>query len=74
MTKSIVVKGPSGVVAIADSGDVLQISDPAIETEIEKLVSERQRVGREISHVLKRHGLHALSDDEPTEVIEPPPG
>jgi hypothetical protein len=66
MPKAGVAKGPKGVVAITNKGDMIQVSDP----ELEKLMAERQRIGRDISKALRQHGLQFGGPDDPTEVID----
>lgn len=71
MEKSVIVKCESGMIAVAADGSSCTIANKKIVSELEALVAERQRIGREISKSLKRNGLDVLHEDEPTQVIEP---
>lgn len=65
------IKAESGNISVTVGTQTELVTDPADVRSLNDLVAQRQKVGLEISRVLKQHGFHSMNDDEPTEVIEP---
>jgi hypothetical protein len=70
MAKNLVFKRGRSLVGMVagPKAQVTTITDPKVVAQIEKLLRQRQELGRKISAKLKHHGLIAANDDEETEI------
>ncbi len=73
MSEITVAKKMDGYVALGSNGEITEIGSAQNLSEVEQLIRARQQAGRDLTIALKKNGFSALSDDEPTEVIDPDP-
>jgi hypothetical protein len=70
MAKNYVFTSPSGSVVVTEGEGAAKVIKGPGEQEIDRLIKERIRLGKEISDKLRRHG-YVTAGDEATEVIDP---
>lgn len=72
MAKVVLLKSDTEIIALsADKKDQLLTVPKNKSSDIENLIAERIRIGKELTAKLKDAGLVTAADDEETQVVEP---
>jgi hypothetical protein len=69
MKKAHILIGKSRIGVIGSDGSTSELSDAKTRSKAEKLVAQRQELGRKLTKLLIENGVNIAEDDEPTEEI-----
>ena len=67
----IIGKNSAIAVRCGEPENVLTIEDKRVIQKLNEMAQRQRLIGLEVSKLLKDHGLHAASDDEPTVICRP---
>ena len=70
MKRTHILIGKNRIGVLTPNGSSAEVSDAKTRSQLEKLVAQRQELGRKMSKLLKDGGIDGIADDEPTESIQ----